>query len=99
MPNLSNCSKCNSKMEQGGIDESTGEFVCSNCIAHNETQYNCFSIINKLISFHLDELILVSQGEKSIMESIRLLDAFLSHHIEELKKVNSMKMVRSILNK
>ena len=28
MPNLSNCSKCNSKMIHGGIDNSTGELLC-----------------------------------------------------------------------
>ena len=33
-----------------------------------------------------------------MIDSIRLLNTFLSYHIEGLKKVKSMEMVRSILN-
>ena len=97
MPNLSNCGKCNNKIIQGGIDKSTGELVCSDCIVHSDNQLYNFSIINKLISLHLDELITMSQ-KKEIRDSIQLLYAFLSYHIEGLKKVKSMKIVRSILD-
>ena len=98
MPNLSNCGKCNSKIIQGGIDESTGELVCSDCITQSDNQLYSFSIINKLISLHLDELITFSR-KKEIIDSIKLLYEFLSYHIEGLKKVKSMAMVRSILDK
>jgi len=99
MPNLSNCRKCNSKMMQGGIDESTGELVCSNCIDSSENKLNSFSTLNKLTSLHLDEIETLSLNRKNVIDSIQLLDVFLSYHIEELKKVKSMKMIRSILNK
>ena len=98
MPNVSNCGKCNSKIIQGGIDELSGELVCSDCIDRSDNQLYSFSIINKLISLHLDELITFSQ-KKEIRDSIQLLYAFLSYHIEGLKKVKSMEIVRSILDK
>ena len=36
--------------------------------------------------------------KKDIFDSIWFLDVFLSYHIDGLKKVNSMDMVRSIVN-
>ena len=98
MPNLSNCNKCNSKMLKGGIDTSTGELVCSGCFAHNENQLNNFSALNKLTSIHLDELNTLLRKNIYIIDSIHLLNAFLSYHVEGFKKVKSMEMVRSILN-
>ena len=98
MPNLSNCSKCNNKMMEGGIDESTGEFICSGCIINSKIQIKSFSVLNKLTSLHLDELTTLSRRKKDIIDSIRLLDAFLSYHIEGINKVKSMEMIRSILN-
>ena len=98
MPNLSNCNKCNSKMIQGAIDKLTGELVCSSCLTHSKNQLINFSVLNKLTSLHLDELTSLSKRKKEILESIKLLDTFLSYHIGNLQKVKSMKMVRSILN-
>lgn len=98
MPNLSSCSKCNSKMMQGGIDNSTGELVCSDCISYTESKIISLSSLKKLSSLHLDELEALSAKKKDILDSIQMLDIFLSYHIEELKKVNSMDMVRTILN-
>ena len=98
MPNLSNCNKCNSKMIKGGIDKSTGELVCSDCFVHNENQLNTLTSLNILTSLHLNELNVLLRSRKEIIDSIRLLDTFLSYHIEGLKKVKSMEMVRSILN-
>ena len=37
-------------------------------------------------------------GKKDVLDSIQFLDIFLSYHIEGLKKVNSMDMVRSLVN-
>jgi DNA repair protein RecO (recombination protein O) len=99
MPNLSNCSKCNSTMIQGGIDKSTGELVCINCISYTETQSSNLSGLNKLISLHIDELDRFSAEKNELLDSILLLDAFLSYHIEGLNKVKSMHMVRIMLNK
>ena len=85
-------------MIQGGIDKSTGELVCSGCFDHNENQLNNFSALNKLTSLHLEELNTLLRYEKYIIDSIHLLNAFLSYHVEGFKKVKSMEMVRNILN-
>ena len=85
-------------MIKGGIDKSTGELVCSSCFSHNENQLNNFSALNKLTSLHLDELNTLLRENICIIDSIYLLNAFLSYHVEGFKKVKSMKMVRSILN-
>lgn len=98
MPDLSNCSKCNSKMTHGGINKSTGELICTKCISHTEIQIRNISILNKLINLHLDELDTLSIEKKDILDSIQLLDTFLSYHIEGSNKVKSMHMVRIILN-
>ena len=37
-------------------------------------------------------------AKKDVLDSIQFLDVFLSYHIEGLKKVHSMDMVRSIVN-
>ena len=37
-------------------------------------------------------------SKKDVLDSIRFFDVFLSYHIEGLKKVNSMDMVRSMVN-
>ena len=37
-------------------------------------------------------------AKKDVLDSIQFLDVFLSYHIEGLKKVHSMDMVRSIIN-
>ena len=86
-------------MIKGGIDRSTGELVCSDCFVHNENQLNNLTALNILTSLHLNELNALLWSRKEIIDSIRLLDTFLSFHIEGLKKVKSMEMVRSILNK
>ena len=99
MPNVSNCNKCNSKMIKGGIDKSTGELVCSDCFVHNKNQLNNLTALNILTSLHLNEINTLLREKKEIIDSILLLDTFLSYHIEGLKKVKSMEMVRSILNK
>jgi len=85
-------------MIKGGIDKSTGELVCSDCFVQNENQLNNFTALNILTSLHLNELNALLRKRKEITDSIRLLDTFLSYHIEGLKKVKSMDIVRSILN-
>ena len=54
--------------------------------------------LKTLISLHLDELNALAMAKKDVLDSIQFLDIFLSYHIEGLKKVNSMDMVRSIVN-
>jgi len=98
MPNLSNCNQCNNKITQGGINKSTGELVCIDCISDTEIQIIDMSILNKLISLHLDELNTFSIEKKDMRSSIQLLDTFLSYHIEGSNKVKSMHMVRNILD-
>ena len=98
MPNLSNCSQCNNKMTQGRIDKFIGELVCPGCTSNWVGQIINLSSIEKLTSLHLDELNALVMAKKDVLDSILFLDVFLSYHIEGLIKVNSMDMVRSMIN-
>ena len=98
MPNLSNCSQCNNKMTQGRIDNFTGELVCPDCASNWAGQIINLTSLEKLTSLHLDELNAFAMSKKDVLDSIQFLDIFLSYHVEGLKKVNSMNMVRSIVN-
>jgi DNA repair protein RecO len=98
MPNLSNCSQCNNKLTQGIIDKLIGELICSDCASSWVGQIINLSSLKKLTSLHLDELNALTMAKKDVLDSIQFLDVFLSYHIEGLKKVHSMDMVRSIIN-
>ena len=98
MPNLSNCSQCNNKLTQGIIDKLIGELICSDCASSWVGQIINLSRLKKFTSLHLDELNALTMSKKDVLDSIQFLDVFLSYHIEGLKKVNSMNMVRNIVN-
>jgi len=100
MPNLKNCSKCNSKMSQGGIDEHSGELVCDNCNSQCKINLieNSFTLLNQITTIHLDELQTLKYDKNIVLNPIRFLDIFITHHIEGLKRVKSMEMVRSFIN-
>ena len=85
-------------MTQGRMDKFTGELVCPDCASSWAGQIINLSSLEKLTSLHLDELNAVAMIKKDVLDSIQFLDVFLSYHIEGLKKVNSMDMVRSIVN-
>ena len=98
MPNLSNCSQCNNKLTQGIIDKLIGELICSDCASSWVGQIINLSSLKKITSLHLDKLNALTMAKKDVLDSIQFLDVFLSYHIEGLKKVHSMDMVRSIIN-
>ena len=98
MPNLSNCSQCNNKLTQGIIDKLIGELICSDCASSWVGKITNLSSLKKLTSLHLDELNALTMAKKDVLDSIQFLDVFLSYHIEGLKKVHSMDMVRSLIN-
>ena len=101
MPNLKNCSKCSSEMSQAGIDDYTGELVCAKCVTQSQIhlEENSFTLLQKITGLHLDDLQTLTIIEKnSIFNLIRFLDIFTSFHIEGLKRVRSMEMVRNLIN-
>ena len=59
---------------------------------------NCLAALQKLEGLHLDDLQTLSINILDIANSIQFLDAFISFHLEGLKKVRSMEMVKQILN-
>ena len=85
-------------MTQGRLDKFIGELVCPDCASSWAGQIINLSSLEKLTSLHLDELNALSMSKKDVLDSIRFFDVFLSYHIEGLKKVNSMDMVRSMVN-
>ena len=99
MPNLKNCSKCFSEMFQGGIDDYTGEIVCTKCVTQSQIhlEENSFITLQKITGLHLDDLKSFTIENNSIINPIRFLDLFTSFHIEGLKRVRSMEMVRKLI--
>ena len=98
MPNLSNCSQCNNKMTLGRFDNFLGELVCPVCVSNCSGQIINLLSLEKLTSLHLDDLNTLTMEKTDVLDSIQFLFVFLSYHIEGLKKVNSMDMVRSLVN-
>ena len=99
MPNLKNCSKCFSEISQGGIDDYTGELVCTKCVTQSQIhlEENSFITLQKITGLHLDDLKSLTIENNSIINPIRFLDLFTSFHIEGLKRVRSMEMVRKLI--
>ena len=101
LPNLKKCSKCNAYLTSSWFDDYTGELVCMDCSTQSKInlEENSLSALQKLESLHLDEIHTLSINIQGIANSIQFLDAFISFHLEGLKKVRSMEMVKQILNK
>ena len=53
-----NCSKCFSEISQGGIDDYTGELVCTKCVTQSQIhlEENSFITLQKITGLHLDDL-------------------------------------------
>ena len=99
LPNLKNCCKCNVVLTSGCFDDYAGELVCTDCSTQNRInlEENSLAALQKLESLHLDEIHTLSINIQGIANSIQFLDAFISFHLEGLKKVQSMQMVQQIL--
>ena len=101
LPNLKKCSKCNAYLTSSWFDDYTGELVCMDCSTQSKInlEENILSALQKLESLHLDEIHTLSINIQGIANSIQFLDTFISFHLEGLKNVRSMEMVKQILNK
>ena len=101
LPNIKKCSKCNADLISGCFDNYTGELICVNCSTQSKISLdeNSLSALQKLEGLHLDDLQTLSINIQGITNSIQFLDLFISFHLEGLKNVRSMEMVKQILNK
>ena len=84
---------------QGAIDNYTGELVCTKCVTQSQIhlEKNSFIILQKITDLHLDDLKSLKIEKNNIINPIRFLDLFTSFHIEGLKRVRSMDMVRKLV--
>ena len=100
LPNLKKCSKCNADLTSGCFDDYTGELICLNCSTQSKISLdeNSLSALQKLECLHLDDLQTLSINIQDITNSIQFLDLFISFHLEGLKKLRSMTMLKQILN-
>jgi len=100
LPNIKKCSKCNADLISGCFDNYTGELICVNCSTQSKISLdeNSLSALQKLEGLHLDDLQTLSINMKGITNSIQFLDLFISFHLEGLKKLRSMTMLKQILN-
>jgi len=97
MPNLINCAKCNMIMYNGGVDLLYGEIVCENCIIE-KNNICCLSEIKNIIAHHLDDLNKLNLNKTKIYNTIKLMELFLSHHIQELKNLKAINMLYFSIN-
>ena len=100
LPNIKKCSKCNADLISGCFDNYTGELICVNCSTQSKISLdeNSLSALQKLEGLHLDDLQTLSINMRGITNSIQFLDLFISFHLEGLKKLRSMTMLKQILN-
>ena len=100
LPNIKKCSKCNADLISGCFDNYTGELICVNCSTQSKISLdeNSLSALQKLEGLHLDDLKTLSINMQGITNSIQFLDLFISFHLEGLKKLRSMTMLKQILN-
>ena len=100
MINLNNCSKCNQPMIRGGLDDYSGELVCTDCVSQCKIKisYNVCAFLKQLSDLHLDDLNKISLSNSDIIDSIYFLESFLLFHVMGIKRVKSMKMVHKLLN-
>ena len=100
LPNIKKCSKCNADLISGCFDNYTGELICVNCSTQSKISLdeNSLSALHKLEGLHLDDLQTLSINMQGITNSIQFLDLFISFHLEGLKKLRSMTMLKQILN-
>ena len=100
LPNIKKCSKCNADLISGCFDNYTGELICVNCSKQSKISLdeNSLSALQKLEGLHLDDLQTLSINIQGITNSIQFLDLFISFHLEGLKKLRSMIMLKQILN-
>lgn len=100
LPNIKKCSKCNADLISGCFDNYTGELICVNCSTQSKISLdeNSLSALQKLEGLHLDDLKTLSINKQGITNSIQFLDLFISFHLEGLKKLRSMTMLKQILN-
>ena len=100
MLNLKNCTKCNRDVFQGGIDDYSGEIVCATCVPQSKIKINkngCI-FLKQLSELHLDNLNTISISKSDIIDSIYFLESFILFHIDGLKRVRSMGVLRKLLN-
>ena len=99
-PPYKNCKKCNRDVIQGGMDDYSGELVCINSVAQSQIKIgkNGCAFLKQLSNLHLDNLNTISMPNSEIMDSIYFLEAFMLFHVEGFKKVQSMDMIRTLIN-
>ena len=100
MINLNNCGKCDQDVIRGGLDDYSGELVCADCVSQCKIKIsdNGCVFLKQLSALHLDDLNTISLSNSNIIDSIYFLESFLLFHVGGLKRVQSMNMVRKLLN-
>lgn len=99
MPNLTNCSICNSSLKHGTLNKVNGELICHNCHIGNQNEIINLSYLQQISSSHLDSLFNSNSSTLDILNSIILMENFFSFHIDNFYKIKSLVMVKYVLIK
>ena len=97
MPNLTNCSMCNSSLKHATLNKVNGELICHNCHTENQNEIINISFLHQISISHLDSLPNFNLSTLDILNSIILMENFISFHIDNFYKIKSLVMVKSIL--
>ena len=100
MPNLKKCSKCNLEITHGCFDDLIGELVCLDCNSKSKINLSAESLnlLRRVEKIHIDNLGGISIKNNLIMESILFLEFFLTFQLEGLRKIQSLKIIRQVIN-
>ena len=100
MPELNFCIQCKARILEAVLDKTTGELVCQDCNTEGEIIIDADALIllQSMSTSRLDNLDKLRYKKKSLANAIKFLDSFSSFHIEGLRRVKSMKMLRNLLN-
>ena len=101
LPNINNCSQCKKSIYQAGINNFTGELLCSNCFdeCNIKISKKGYNFIRQLSGIHLENLNNISFHDNIIKDSIMFLESFILFHVEGFDKIQAMIVMRKLLNK
>ena len=100
MPELEKCYKCYNTLVEAGIDIKKYEIVCKNCLIdkHYKLSSETMLLLKDLVSIHIDKLELYKYNKNCIKETILFLNLFTFYHIEGIKQMRSMSLIKELVN-
>jgi len=87
-PLIENCYRCNKKLENGFLNDASGQLECSRCCS-NKIKINSLSIklIHKFFNTHIDKIdALFKLNQESLNDIKKYFFHYILHHIQNMRK-------------